>query len=68
MLNEDMVILSVDDEVSTLHALGRYLLNEPFSLLFAQSGKQALEIMIKQSVHILVTDMKMLEMNGLESR
>jgi len=66
MLNEDIVILFVDDEVSTLHALERYLLNEPFSLLFAQSGKQALEIMIKQSVHILVTDMKMPEMDGLE--
>jgi len=66
MRNEDMAILFVDDEVSTLHALERYLLHESFCLLFAQSGKQALEIMRKQSVHIIVTDMKMPEMDGLE--
>ncbi len=66
MLNKDIVILFVDDEVSTLHALERYLLNESFCLMFAKSGKQALEIIKKQTVHILVTDMKMPEMDGLE--
>ncbi len=66
MRNEDIAILFVDDEVSTLHALERYLLNEPYCLQFAQSGKQALEIMEKLNIHVLVTDMKMPEMNGLE--
>lgn len=66
MRNEDIEILFVDDEVSILHALERYFLNEPYCLQFANSGKQALEIMKKQDIHILVTDMKMPEMDGLK--
>ncbi len=66
MPNDDITILFVDDEASVLHSLERYLIRERYHLLFAQSGPHALEIMTQQTVNIIVTDMKMPGMKGLE--
>jgi len=63
---EKRTILFVDDEVKVLNSLRRGLLDEPYETLFAESGKEALEILEKQEVHIIVTDMRMPEMTGLE--
>ncbi|PKL49391.1 MAG: hypothetical protein CVV39_03020 [Planctomycetes bacterium HGW-Planctomycetes-1] len=60
------VILFVDDEVKVLNSLRRGLIDEPYETLFADSGKKALEILEQKEVHILVTDMRMPEMSGLE--
>jgi DNA-binding NtrC family response regulator len=59
-------ILFVDDEEKVLKALQRGLLDEPYSCLFANSGKEALDILEKNEVHVICTDMRMPEMNGLE--
>lgn len=59
-------ILFVDDEEKILKALERSLLDEPYEALFANSGKKALEILNREEVHVLVTDMRMPEMSGLE--
>ncbi|MDD5010628.1 MAG: response regulator [Phycisphaerae bacterium] len=59
-------ILFVDDEVKVLNSLRRGLIDEPYETLFADSGKKALEILEQKEVHILVTDMRMPEMSGLE--
>ena len=66
MLDKDITILFVDDEVSVLRSLKRYLIREPYIFLFAHNGVEALEMMKKQIVHIVVTDMKMPGMDGLE--
>lgn len=66
MLNEDITILFIDDEKSILHSLERFLIHEPYHFLFALNGDQALEMMADQAVHIVVTDMKMPGMDGLE--
>jgi YesN/AraC family two-component response regulator len=42
------------------------MLDEPYHLLFAESGKDALKILAENEVHVLVTDMRMPEMTGLE--
>ena len=63
---EKTTILFVDDEVRVLRSLERGLLDEPYNLLFAESGKEALEILEQKPVHIIVTDMRMPEMSGLE--
>jgi len=65
-LREDIHILFVDDEELTLKALARFLRNEPFCLHFAGSGAKALDIMAQTLIHILVTDMAMPQMDGLE--
>jgi len=59
-------ILFVDDEVKVLNSLRRGLIDEPYETLFADSGAKALEILAQKEVHILVTDMRMPEMSGLE--
>jgi len=62
----DRCVLFVDDEERILRSLKRGLIDEPYNLLFAGSGKKALDIMEKNEVHVIVTDMRMPEMTGLE--
>ena len=64
--NTNTTILFVDDEERILRSLKRGLIDEPYNLLFAGSGKKALDIMEKNEVHVIVTDMRMPEMTGLE--
>ncbi len=63
---EKRAILFVDDEEKVLRSLERGLLDEPYNCYFAKSGKEALEILEQNEVHIIVTDMRMPEMSGLE--
>jgi YesN/AraC family two-component response regulator len=65
-MDEQWTVLFVDDEVRLLRSIQRGLLDEPYHLLFAESGKQALELLEKNEVHIIVTDMRMPEMSGLD--
>jgi len=63
---EDRTILFVDDEENILKSLRRGLIDEPYKTLFANSAKEALEILEQEKIHILVTDMRMPEMGGLD--
>lgn len=63
---EKRTVLFVDDEERLLASLKRGLLSEPYNTLFVNSGKKALDILEQQAVHVLVTDMRMPEMGGLE--
>jgi two-component system response regulator HupR/HoxA len=59
-------ILFVDDDEVILRSIERGFLDEPYNKLFANSGKEALEILQREEVHVIVTDMRMPEMDGLE--
>ncbi len=63
---EKRTVLLVDDEEKVLSSLKRDLMDEPYETLFANSGKEALEILKQNEVHVLVADMRMPEMSGLE--
>jgi len=63
---ETRTVLFVDDESKVLASLKRGLLDEPYEKLFATSGKEAIELLKQNEVHVIVTDMKMPEMSGLE--
>ena len=66
-MDEKRTILFVDDEEKVLKSLQRGLIDEEaYSCLFATSGKQALDLLEKHEVHVICTDMRMPEMNGLE--
>ena len=65
-MDEKRTILFVDDEIRLLRSMERGLLDEPYHLLFAESGKDALKLLAENEVHVLVTDMRMPEMTGLE--
>lgn len=64
-MDEKRTILFVDDEVRLLRSLEQGLLDEPYHLLFAESGQQALKLLEENEVHVIVTDMRMPEMSGL---
>ena len=65
-MDEKRTILFVDDEVRVLRSIERGLIDQPYHVLFAETGEQALEILRQHEVHVLVTDMRMPEMTGLE--
>ncbi len=61
-------ILFVDDEPKILEGLGRMLrvMRHEWDMHFAASGPEALELMAQQPVDLVVSDMRMPAMNGLE--
>jgi len=59
-------VMIVDDEEKVLTALLRILRKENYTLLTAASGAEALAIMAKQPVHVVVTDQRMPGMTGIE--
>lgn len=63
---EQRTVLFVDDDPIVLRSIARGLLDEPWNKCFARSGEEALEILLQQEVHVLVTDMCMPEMDGTE--
>lgn len=59
-------LLLVDDEPNILASLRRVFQRENYELLFAQSGAEALRIMEKKPVELIMTDFMMPGMNGSE--
>jgi len=59
-------ILFVDDEKSVLNSLKRLLRKEEYCLFTASSGKDALKVMEKEVVSIVVSDHRMPEMSGID--
>lgn len=59
-------VLFVDDEERILNSLRRSLQDEPYETIFANSGSRALEILEQKEVHVIVSDLCMPEMGGLE--
>jgi len=62
----EIAILFVDDEQDTLGSLKRFLRKEPYIKYFASSGKEALELLETHDITILLTDLRMPEMTGME--
>ncbi|MBW3696028.1 response regulator [Vibrio sp. T187] len=61
----DKPILLVDDEINILNSFRRTLRNH-VSLDLANSGEEALKLIAKKQYAVVISDMKMPEMNGLE--
>ena len=59
-------VLFVDDDEIILRSIKRGFLDEPYIQLLAGSGEEALEILQKEEVHVIVTDMCMPGMGGVE--
>jgi two-component system, NtrC family, response regulator HydG len=57
-------VLVVDDEANILEALQKVLTKEGLEVLTAGNGRQALEILRKQPVRVMVTDLRMPGMTG----
>ncbi len=57
-------VLLVDDEEPILNSLRRLLRGQPYEVLLAASGAQALEIMERKPVDLVMTDARMPGMDG----
>lgn len=57
-------VLLVDDEESILNSLRRLLRGQPYDVLLATSGAQALEIMTQQPIDLVMSDARMPNMDG----
>ena len=58
-------ILIVDDEENAWVALSRLLMKEGFQVDNVANGYDALNFLRQQSVHVIVTDINMPEMDGI---
>lgn len=63
---EKLKVLFVDDEANVLSAIRRAVQDEEYEALFAKSGKEALALLETENIAVLVTDMRMPEMDGLQ--
>ena len=59
-------VLCVDDEPNILSALRRMLSLEGFQVFTAESGAQALDMLAKEPVNVIISDMQMPQMNGAQ--
>ncbi len=66
MATDSPVILVVDDEEGLREGLSGLLEDEGYRVLCASTGEQAFEIVRQTHVDLVLTDMKMPGMNGIE--
>lgn len=59
-------ILFVDDEKAILNSIRREFFDSPYDIYVANSGKEALGILEKNQIDLIVSDMRMPEMDGYE--
>ena len=64
--DRESAVLAVDDEPEVLSALARILLGEPYEFLRARSGSEALDLIGRFPVKVVITDERMPEMTGSE--
>lgn len=65
MDNQKATIIIVDDDDKERRVIS-LTLKENYNILLAQNGKQAVELINNNRVHLILTDFNMPEMNGLE--
>jgi FixJ family two-component response regulator len=59
-------VLCVDDETQILNSLKRVLRRENYDLLTAVGGAEALKVLERETVHVVITDQRMPGMTGVE--
>ncbi|MCZ4330151.1 EAL domain-containing protein [Castellaniella denitrificans] len=62
----ERVLLLVDDEQNILNALTRLLRRDGYRILTANNAPQALELLARHEVQVIVSDQRMPEMTGTE--
>lgn len=60
------VVLCVDDEASILASLKRALRKQPFEVLIANSGEEALALFETRKIDLIISDMRMPTMSGAD--
>jgi response regulator RpfG family c-di-GMP phosphodiesterase len=64
-MNSDIKILYVDDEINNLISF-KALFRVKYSVMTAESGKEAIKILDNNDINIIITDQRMPEMTGVQ--
>jgi len=67
MPNSKIKILAVDDNIVNIKVLSQYLLKQNYEVITAESGEEAIEKFQSESPDIILMDIMMGGMNGLEA-
>jgi len=59
-------VLFVDDDEIVLKYIEKSIADEPYDKYFAKSGEDALEILKREEIHVIVVDIVMPGMDGIE--
>ena len=62
----DITVLIVDDDLSVRNTMDEYIANAGFSTLAASSAEEALELIEKNDFAVVITDIRLPGMGGLE--
>lgn len=63
---QPFTLLLVDDEANILSSLKRLFRPHGYRIFTAENGRQGLEILARESVDMVISDMRMPEMNGAQ--
>jgi|WetSurMetagenome_2_1015567.scaffolds.fasta_scaffold286254_2 CheY-like chemotaxis protein len=64
---EPYKILAVDDDKTLLQLLSNELMNEGYKIALAYDGTEAVDILAKEMFDLIILDIKMPKMNGLDT-
>jgi len=64
--NSDITVLIVDDDLSVRNTMDEYIASAGFSTLAASSAEEALELIEKNNFAVVVTDIRLPGLGGLE--
>jgi len=67
MKNKDIKILLVDDEPDILEIVGYNLSNEGYKVITGENGAEAVKLAKKHKPHLVILDVMMPEMDGIEA-
>ncbi|MFV8909428.1 two-component system response regulator GlrR [Enterobacter hormaechei] len=59
-------LLLVDDDPGLLKLLGMRLVSEGYSVVTAESGQEGLKVLSREKIDLVISDLRMDEMNGLQ--
>lgn len=65
-MRDSITILVVDDEEMMRNLLTKILTRDGYHVITAEDGETALEILQKQAVELVISDLKMPRLNGLD--
>ena len=65
-MEEEIKILCVDDEPNVLNSVRRLFLDEEYEVFTAPTAQAGLEILDQEHIHIVISDYRMPNMNGVE--
>ncbi len=66
LLQQEMTLMFVDDEANILSSLRRVFRPLGYRIFIAQSGAEGLALMEQENIDLVISDMRMPEMDGAE--